>query len=549
MTTPRVAYFCMEYGLSPELAIYSGGLGVLAGDTLKSAGDLGLPVTGIGILWSEGYTRQTLCNGQPVDSYPPTRRDALEPVDAAMAVTIEGERVALRAFRVTRYTTADLFLLEPVEDRHRWITRRLYGGDARDRVAQEIVLGVGGVRLLRALGREVDVYHFNEGHAVFAGHELIREHRARGATFEQAWRRARDQIVFTTHTPVPAGNEVHAIDLLERMGATLGLSRDELGQIGGDPYGMTVAGLRLARAANAVAKLHAQTARDMWRGVSNAAPIDAITNGVHPGTWQDPDIRDAAARRDTDALWAAHVARKRELLAEIERRTGVALDPNGLVAGFARRAATYKRADLAFGDPERLERLFARGLQLVYAGKAHPRDLDGKRMVARVVEAAQRWPRNVVFLENYDMQLGALLTRGCDVWLNNPRRPLEASGTSGMKAAMNGVLNCSILDGWWPEGCRHGETGWKVEADHTGAVDEAERDRRDRDALYRVLEEEVLPAYADRARWLGMMAASIDMAAQFSSDRMVRDYYARLYRPAAAAPRAGASPVECRQQA
>jgi starch phosphorylase len=530
MTEPRVAYFCMEYGLHPALTIYSGGLGILAGDYMKSVGDLGVPVTGVGILWDQGYTSQTIEDGAPVDRYEPTRRDALEPVDAELEVMVRGERVALRAWKVARYTEAELYLLEPVEDRHRWITRRLYGGGPEDRVAQEIVLGIGGVRLLRALGREVDVYHFNEGHAVFAGHELIRERRAAGESFDDACAAVRDRIVFTTHTPVPAGNESHDIGLLEKMGATVGLEPAELERLGGSPYGMTVAGLRLARRANAVARLHGETSRAMWRDVDGGAPIISITNGVHAGTWQDGRIRGAG--RDEHLLWAAHRAAKSELVAAIADRAGAALDPDQLIVGFARRAAAYKRSDLIFGDPERLERLFAgRKLQLVFSGKAHPRDDEGKRIIGSLVAATRRWPRNVVFLENYDMEIGAALTRGCDVWLNNPRRPMEASGTSGMKAAMNGVLNCSILDGWWPEGCRHGETGWRIEAELTGADSEVERDRRDRDALLDVLEHEVMPAfYGPREDWVRMMQASIAMSERpFSTERMVEEYYARLY--------------------
>jgi len=528
MSDPRVAYFCMEYGLSHELTIYSGGLGVLAGDFMKSCGDLGAPVTGIGILWDEGYTNQTIENGAPADSYAPTRRDALVPVAAELSVTLSGEEVPLRAHRVTRYTEASLFLLEPKLDRHRWITRRLYSGGPEHRVAQEIVLGVGGVRLLRALGIETDVYHFNEGHAVFAGHELLREERAAGASFEQAWESVRKRIVFTTHTPVAAGNESHKLPLLTRCGATLGLSSRELERLGGRPYGMTVAGLRLSRKTNAVAQLHGETSRAMWRDVDGAAPIIAITNGVHPGTWQDERIRSAGT--DADALWAAHRAAKQELVADIAERGGARLDADGLIVGFARRAATYKRSDLILRDPARLQKLFGAGVQLVFSGKAHPRDTEGKRIIAKIYAATKRWPRNVVFLENYDMEIGAALTRGCDVWLNNPLRPMEASGTSGMKAAMNGVLNCSILDGWWPEGCRHGVTGWRIEADHSGASTEAEIDRRDRDALLDVLENDVLPVFrGPKPRWAAMMRASIAMSAQFSTERMVREYFEKLY--------------------
>lgn len=545
---PNVAYFCMEYGLSPDLPIYSGGLGVLAGDHLKSIGDLRLPLVGIGLFWSEGYTEQLIdADGQTVDRYPPTSRDALALCpDVAVEVTIKGAPALCHAYRVTRYTDAELYLLEPVAEADRWITRRLYGGGEEDRLAQEIVLGVGGVRLLQALGRDIDVYHFNEGHAVFAGLELLRQRCERGMSFSEARADLRPKVVFTTHTPVPAGNEIHELSAMRAVGADLGFSDDELAELGGRPFSMTVAGLRLARDANGVAELHSQTARDMWREVGDAAPIAAITNGVHVPSWQDARIRAATViDKDEDSrrteLWGAHQDMKGELIELIATRAGATLRADRLLIGFARRAATYKRADLIFGDPERVEAMFREhGVQLVFSGKAHPRDEDGKAMVRRLVAAARRWPEHVVFLENYDMRLGAALTRGCDVWLNNPRRPKEASGTSGMKAAMNGVLNVSILDGWWPEGCEHGVTGWRIGAAEpsessaeSGSGDpQAEGDARDREALYQVLLDEVIPRYYhERDQWIRMMQASIAMSRwRFSSDRMVQEYFARLYR-------------------
>jgi starch phosphorylase len=303
---------------------------------------------------------------------------------------------------------------------------------------------------------------------------------------------------------------------------------------------MTVAGLRLARTANAVAELHGETSRGMWKEIAGAAPITAVTNGVHVPTWQDARIRAAIvpdkprARQDAE-LWAAHQIMKGELIAEVAHRAGIELARDRLVIGFARRAAAYKRADLILGDDVELAALFDAGVQIVYSGKAHPRDLAGKALIGKLLEAAKQHPRHVVFLESYDMRVGALMTRGSDVWLNNPRRPLEASGTSGMKAAMNGVPNVSILDGWWPEGCEHGVTGWKIgDPDpDDNAFDEADTlrvDKRDRDLLYRVLRDEVLPAYADRAKWLAIMRASIAMSQwRFSSDRMVEDYVAKVY--------------------
>jgi starch phosphorylase len=536
----------MEYGLDPSFPIYAGGLGILAGDHMKSAGDLHVPLIGLGLFWEEGYTRQVVnSEGVVEDQYPKTSRDALRRVDARVEVTVRGKRIPLRVWQVDRFITSTLYLLEPERHEDRWITQRLYGGGAEDRLAQEIVLGVGGVRLLAALGVQVDVYHFNEGHAVFAGLELLRQERFGGGSLVERMGKLRSHVVFTTHTPVPAGNEVHPLDMMRKLDADLGFTDAELERIGGTPFSMTVAGLRLARLANGVAELHGETARAMWKDVEGAAPIISITNGVHAPTWQDARIRaalvvDKARDRQDAELWAAHQAMKHELLAEVHARTGKQLAPDRLVIGFARRAAAYKRADLILGDERGLARLIDHGVQIVYSGKAHPRDHAGKALVGRLVAAAKQHPSAIVFLENYDMRVGALMTRGADVWLNNPRRPLEASGTSGMKAAMNGVPNVSILDGWWPEGCEHGVTGWKIgdpdpKDDPFDEKDEARVDLRDRDLLYQLLDRDVLPAYADRARWLSVMRASIAMAQwRFSSDRMIEDYVARVYRSDAA---------------
>jgi starch phosphorylase len=531
----------MEYGLDPAFPIYAGGLGILAGDHMKSAGDLRIPVIGIGLLWDEGYTRQVVgVGGGLEDLYPKTPRDAVRRVDARIDVTVRGKRVRLRAWRVERYLASTLYLLEPEREEDRWITQRLYGGGAEDRLAQEIVLGVGGVRLLHALGEVIDVYHFNEGHAVFAGLELLRQQQFGGTSHAERLELLRPHVVFTTHTPVPAGNEVHELAVMRRMSADLGFSDSELEVIGGDPFSMTVAGLRLARIANGVAALHGETARAMWKQVDGAAPIISVTNGVHQATWQDARIRAALVadklRPQQDAeLWGAHQRMKAELIAEIAQRTGVTLALDKLIIGFARRAASYKRADLILGDDRALQRLFDHGVQIVYSGKAHPRDSAGKALVGKLLEAAKRHAQHVVFLENYDMRVGALMTRGADIWLNTPRRPLEASGTSGMKAAMNGVLNLSVLDGWWPEGCVHGVTGWKIgDPDPSDdAFDERDAvrvDKRDRELLYQVLERDVLPAYAERGRWIELMRASIAMSQwRFSSDRQIEDYVAKVY--------------------
>jgi starch phosphorylase len=538
---PRVAYFCMEYGLDTTFPIYAGGLGILAGDHMKSVGDLHAPVTGIGLFWDEGYTRQVVAAGGGLeDQYPKTPRDAVRRLDVQVEVTVRGKKVPLRAWKVERFITSNLYLLEPERDEDRWITQRLYGGASEDRLAQEILLGVGGVRLLEALGLRTDLYHFNEGHAVFAGLELLRSAKFGGSTLRDRLDRLRPHVVFTTHTPVPAGNEVHDLALMRKMDADLGFTDAELEVVGGDPFSMTVAGLRLARIANGVAELHGETAREMWRNVDGAAPIIAITNGVHAPTWQDARIRaalvaDKPRERQDAQLWDAHQTMKAELIEEISSRTGVRFDVDRMLIGFARRAATYKRADLLISDERALGRLFEQGVQIVYAGKAHPRDTQGKALIGKLIDASKKHPREIVFLENYDMRLGAMLTRGTDVWLNNPRRPLEASGTSGMKAAMNGIPNLSILDGWWPEGCEHGVTGWKIgdpdpRDDAFDEKDMARVDKRDRELLNAVIEREVLPSYKERGRWLSIMRASIAMSQwRFSSDRMIEDYLTKVY--------------------
>jgi starch phosphorylase len=525
--TGTVAYFCMEFGLHEEFPIYAGGLGILAGDFIKSAHDLALPVIGVGLRWARGYSRQRIGDdGLPASEFPSYPASFLEDTGIRVRARVAAREVEARVWRTQHWKNAPLLLLEPASPRDAWITHRLYDPTLDCRVAQEILLGVGGVRALRKLGVAVDTYHFNEGHAAFAGIELIAERMSTGEPFAEAWRAVRDHIVFTTHTPVAAGNEEHALAELRRMGACCELVDGEMLAIGGDPFNMTVAGLRLARRANAVSQLHAEVSRAMWRDVDAAAPILPITNGVHGGTWQDARIREAA--RSATGLWTTHQVLKRELLDEVALRTGVRLDSDVLTIGFARRAAAYKRSDLIFRDPERIEPLLRdRRLQIVFAGKSHPDDQDGRRIVGRLVEMARAHAQAVVFVPDYDMKLGRLLTRGADVWLNNPIRPLEACGTSGMKAGMNGVLNLSVLDGWWPEACQHGENGWAI-GDGTPGI--AEQDDADANALYTTLEHEVLPAYAARERWVHMMQTSIAVCQErFSSDRMVRDYFEKLY--------------------
>jgi starch phosphorylase len=515
----------MEFGLHESFPIYSGGLGVLAGDFIKSARDLSLPVVAVGLRWERGYCVQRIgADGQPHDEFPTYESDFLRDTGVHVRVRVRGEEVPCTVWVTDHFGHAPLYLIEPRRPEHRWITHRLYQAGTDVRIAQEMLLGIGGVRALRWLGLPVSTYHFNEGHAVFAGLELIAEAMENGRPFPDAWAETRERIVFTTHTPIQAGNEQHALRDLRRMGACLELSGAEMRAIGDDPFNMTVAGLRLSRLANAVSQLHEQTARAMWAYVTGAAPIIGITNGVHAPTWQDTGIRDSDD--DPAAIARAREPLRRALRETIARRGGTPPPENALVIGLARRAAGYKRNDLVLRDPGRLARLTEGGqVALVFAGKAHPDDPDGKAMVARIALSASRSGGTVTFLENYDLELGRVLTRGCDLWLNTPVRPLEASGTSGMKAAMNGVLNISIPDGWWPEGCEHGVNGWRV-GDGSSRGDDA-----DLALLFELLEGDVRAAWSDPARWSRMMAASVHMAStRFSSDRMVREYFERLYR-------------------
>jgi starch phosphorylase len=530
---PKVAYFCMEYGLESNFKIYAGGLGILAGDYLKGAKDHNYPIIGIGLKWKQGYSDQLIDeNGKPYDVFNNYDYDFLEDTGVTVDVTVRGKNVTCKVWKLDDFGSATLYLLDtdlPQND-DKWITEKLYGGTKDDRVAQEIVLGIGGVRAMRKLGIEVDLYHFNEGHALLAGFELMREEMERGRSFEAAWGISREKIVFTTHTPVVQGNESHPIDRLEYMSANLNLNREQLERLGGKPFNMTVGALRLSRKSNAVAQLHGVTANRMWKNVSGASEIVAITNGIHPGTWVDDAMLEAGETGKN--IWKNHMKNKKALIAFVKERNGVQLDENKLLIGFSRRAVPYKRSDLIFSRPEVIKPLLEeRKVQFIFSGKAHPLDDNGKATVARLVEISREYPEAVVFLENYDMTIGAALTRGCDVWLNNPRRPMEASGTSGMKASMNGVLNFSILDGWWPEACQHGFNGWQFGNATEGDKDLDALDENDRNALYNVLLLEIIPTYyKNHDKWVDMMRNSIQSTRDaFSVKRMLEEYYQHLY--------------------
>jgi glycogen phosphorylase len=572
-----VAYFSSEFGLDESLPIYSGGLGVLAGDHLKSASDLGVPVTAVGLFYREGYFRQQLDeSGLQVERYP-QNDPALLPLQLEQASAIvdladgSGALVPVR-IQVWRAQVGriPLYLLDTDVDGNpdwaRTITDKLYGGDREHRLQQELVLGLGGVRVLRALGLEPTVFHLNEGHSAFLQLERLRELVEDGDLPRDAGlQRLRASTVFTTHTPVPAGNEIFDAALVERNVAPLvarcGLSWDEFVALGRvkpeeSTFGLTPFALRTSSHANGVSALHGEVSREMWQSVwpdraVDEVPIGSVTNGVHARTWIDEDLDRLlgneedmgtpdfarAYQLDGEALWDAHRAAKQELLRVMRvRGFGERFDPEALTIGFARRFATYKRGDLIVSDLDRLARLLTdseRPLQIVLAGKAHPADEGGKAMIRTIVEFT-RDPRangRVVFMPDYEMTLARYLVQGVDVWLNNPRRPFEASGTSGMKAALNGVVNTSILDGWWCEGYSP-ETGFAIGGDGT-AASEAEQDAADAAALFAVLEEQVIPAYYDRGAWLDLMRSSIArLGARFNTNRMVVEYVETLYLPA-----------------
>ncbi|HEY7794526.1 MAG TPA: alpha-glucan family phosphorylase [Gaiellaceae bacterium] len=538
-----VAYFSMEFGLHERLPIYSGGLGVLAGDHLKAAADLGVPLVGVGLLYRGGYFRQGVDKaGRQTEEYQPVDPEAVGLVREPVTVSVElgAETIEADVWRKDVGAVA-LYLLE-VE----WLTDALYGGDREHRIRQELLLGVGGVRALAALGVEPTVYHLNEGHSAFLQVERVRTLVAGGMSTEEALEHVRCSSVFTTHTPVPAGNEIFDEQLVLRyaggLAHTAGLTDERLlslGRYGDEPgFGLTPFALRLSTAANAVSRLHGEVAREMWAGLwpGEEPGIGYVTNGVHVDSWLDPALGEllrfagveaelppeeanwGAAREVPDeALWRVHSAAK----ARLAERAG--LSKELLTIGFARRFATYKRAGLVFTD---LERLLALPVQVVVAGKAHPADAAGKDVMQAIVEIARSGEARgrVVFLENYDIGVARAMVRGCDIWLNTPRRPLEASGTSGMKAAVNGVLNLSVLDGWWAEAYAP-ELGWSIE----GTSDEV-----DAEQLYRLLEEEVVPTFAeDRERWIRMMKESIaQLAPRFSMQRAVIDYVDGYYLPA-----------------
>lgn len=529
----KVAYFCMEYGINNNFRIYAGGLGILAGDILKAAYEYDYPIIGIGMLWLEGYTKQLIDeNGRPYDKYPNNDYiyNHLDDTGITVKVQIQNKDIHLKVWKLETDNMNPLYLLDAnleKNGKYDWITKRLYAWGEEERIAQEIALGIGGIRAIRKLDLDIDVYHYNEGHAVFAGTEMIKEKMENGLEFEQAFKAVRNKTVFTTHTPVKKGNEIHKHSTLKKMGAYNGLNEEQMKKIGNEPFSNTVAGLRLAKISNGVAQLHGVTARNMWKDVENKSPIKAITNGVHRKSWVDSRI--FSAFEDGNELFPIHQQLKSELINYVKDKANVKLDKNKLLIGFARRAAPYKRANLIFQKMDIIDPYLEEGkIQLIFSGKAHPLDDKGKDLIAKIIKMTKKYPNSVIFLEDYNMEIAKMMTRGVDVWLNNPRRPKEASGTSGMKAAMNGVLNLSILDGWWPEACQHGMNGWQFGDGYMGE----NQDKHDLESLYRVLFNEVLPTYYDhKEQWEEMMNNSIESTYQeFSAHKMLENYYLKMYR-------------------
>jgi glycogen phosphorylase len=597
------AFFCAEFAIHGSLPVYSGGLGALAGDFLKQASDDAIPLIGVGLLYRQGYFRQRVDAGGLqheywVDTDPARLPAALvsgsDGAPLTISVPIAGESVTAQVWRVD-VGRVPLFLLDsdrPGNSRAaRWITSRLYVGSPELRLAQYLLLGVGGVRALAAMGVQAERLHLNEGHAAFAALELAREELAAGVGLERALEAVRPRIAFTTHTPVPAGNDTYPLEEVAAaaggLAAELGVPLEAIARVGrshadqrAEPFGITQFALRASSKANAVSARHGDVAREMWQGLwpgvaLEKVPIDHVTNGVHVPTWLGEPMRalldrhlppDWLARADQPAvwhaidaipaadLWDARTRQRASLVAMVSDRSvaerlgrgdsleyaqaaAATFDPDVLTVGFARRLATYKRLRLLVSDREGARRLLRgkRAIQIVLAGKAHPRDDEAKRMLQELFElkAIPEVAQRVVFLDDYDLSSAALLVQGCDVWVNLPRPPLEASGTSGMKSALNGGLQLSVLDGWWVEGYAEGN-GWALSGEVDADTDA--QDARDGAELQRLLREDVVPLFYDRGAdglpggWLEMVRASLrSLSPEFSARRMLRDYGERIY--------------------
>jgi len=597
----QIAYFSAEFGLHESLPIYSGGLGILSGDHTKEASDLGLPLVGVGFLYPQGYFRQVITKDGMQEAFYQkvkfTEVPALPAFDAkgkevVISVGLPGRRVYAKVWRI-QVGNVPLFLMDtdihPNNPTDRELSARLYGGDQEMRLAQEMVLGIGGVRALRKLGLAPAVYHMNEGHSAFLVLERIKEYIAEGKSFDEAVALVRQSSVFTTHTPVPAGHDAFPFPMMEkffgRFWENLNISKEQFlemarhDQSWGPTFSMTVLGLRYSGKRNGVSKLHGEVSRKMWHWLwpENSAddtPISYVTNGVHTESWLAPDMKalfdemmgkDWVMNINDTKIWRAldHVSDEKlwdlrnrlraKMLNFVRLRTRARLarlgadrahldatyqllNNNTLTIGFARRFATYKRATILFTDVERLKRIIhtaGRPVQFIFAGKAHPRDEPGKNFIREVYQRSFEagLAGHIIFVEDYDINVARYLVSGVDVWLNTPIRPYEASGTSGQKAGLNGVPNLSISDGWWPE-AYNGKNGWVI------GTDEESDDHRDANYLYELLEKEVVPKFYDRNEvgipegWTALMRESIKtVAPNFSMTRMLKDYANELYTP------------------
>jgi starch phosphorylase len=596
----QIAYFSAEFGLHESLPIYSGGLGVLAGDHVKEASDIGLPFIAVGFIYPQGYFRQRLdhsgwqeaiynkLNFSDVPAMPARTPDGHEVV---VEVDLPGRTIYAKVYRLQVGRVTMLMMdtdIHPNSPQDRELSARLYGGDQEMRITQEIVLGIGGVRALRQVGFNPTVWHMNEGHSAFLVLELVREKIAQGVSFNDAIQQVQHSAVFTTHTPVPAGNDAFPLQLMDKYFGgywpQLGINRDEFMSIAiqqqnwGPTFAMTVLAIRMSDHRNGVSKLHGHVARGMWNwlypGTSqDNVPITSVTNGIHSASWLAPEMRavfnDALGNNweerlddtelwqkiysyDDAKLWAARQALKHKLVEFArervhQRHVRIGTQPvawpvlrdDVLTIGFARRFATYKRATLLFKDIERFKHILnhsERPLQIVFAGKSHPADDPGKLFIQQVYQMSQKpgFAGKIIFVEEYDMCVARYLVQGVDIWLNTPRRPLEASGTSGQKAGMNGAVNVSILDGWWPE-AYNGKNGWAI-GEEREYINHDEQDWRDSQHLYHLLENEIVPLYYNRDDdgvphgWLERVKESIaTVTPVFSTRRMVKEYATRLY--------------------
>ena len=540
----QIAYFSAEIGISSNLPTYSGGLGVLAGDHIKSAADLGINMIAISLLYKEGYFKQIIDQeGKQKEVYPKfIPEPLLTQLDQIFSIELNGKEIYIKA-SIYNHTSINgnkitiYFLDTDIHENDsetREITLRLYSGDNKHRIFQEAVLGFGGMKLLDVLGENKIVkYHMNEGHCSFLVLDLLKK-------FNDDVEKVRSKCHFTTHTPVPAGHDQFEFKLVKEILGNLVSKELPLPSMQHNKFHMTELGLYFSNSANGVSKLHGDVAQKQfpWKN------IGYVTNGVHHYTWVSnaftalfneffpnwqtkPELLFEIDKVDSNLLWNAHFNAKTDLLHYANSQLSKALDPNILTIGFARRAATYKRAQLIFRDAQRLVELGAGKIQLIFSGKAHPNDKEGKELIHGIIKNAREFEGKIkiIYLENYNMWLGKLITTGVDVWLNTPLRPNEASGTSGMKSALNGIPNLSILDGWWEEGCKNKINGWSI-----GTSKDAD-DESDASSLYDILEKEVIPAfYEDKNRWISIMKNSIKTGVDFTSQRMLIDYQKLYYR-------------------